>query len=129
MKMELVGVNWVLAAAGFFLWTSVGLLLPWCATITPEHCVSSRGRTTRWGKAGWTTPACSAPVCTLWESAAARRCSGRWTSPRGVSCVWSSSCSVSLVQTADPRLPCSPGEGMKDPGHGSFDLKQQQLDW
>uniref|UniRef100_A0A8C9ZMR1 Microseminoprotein, prostate associated n=1 Tax=Sander lucioperca TaxID=283035 RepID=A0A8C9ZMR1_SANLU len=33
-------------------------------------------------------------------------------------------CKVSLVQTADPRLPCTPDEDIKDPSHGSL---QQQL--
>lgn len=33
-------------------------------------------------------------------------------------------CKVSLVQTADPRLPCSPGE-QQDPSHGSVQLQQQ----
>lgn len=27
-------------------------------------------------------------------------------------------CKVSLVQTADPRLPCFPGENIQDPSHG-----------
>lgn len=36
-------------------------------------------------------------------------------------------CKVSLVQTADPRQPCTPGDDMKDPSHGSLQL-QQQLD-
>uniref|UniRef100_A0A4W6D738 Uncharacterized protein n=1 Tax=Lates calcarifer TaxID=8187 RepID=A0A4W6D738_LATCA len=34
-------------------------------------------------------------------------------------------CKVSLVQAADPRLPCSPGEDIKDPSHGSLQLQQQ----
>uniref|UniRef100_A0A8P4G8J4 Prostate-associated microseminoprotein n=1 Tax=Dicentrarchus labrax TaxID=13489 RepID=A0A8P4G8J4_DICLA len=34
-------------------------------------------------------------------------------------------CQVSLVQTADPRLPCSPGEEIKDPSHGSLQLQHQ----
>ena len=38
-----------------------------------QHCVCSRGGSSRWVKPGWTTPACSAPVCTLWASVAARR--------------------------------------------------------
>uniref|UniRef100_A0A673BIW2 Uncharacterized protein n=1 Tax=Sphaeramia orbicularis TaxID=375764 RepID=A0A673BIW2_9TELE len=29
-------------------------------------------------------------------------------------------CKVSLVQTADPRLPCVPGETNRDPSHGSL---------
>uniref|UniRef100_A0A3B3C9S4 Microseminoprotein, prostate associated n=1 Tax=Oryzias melastigma TaxID=30732 RepID=A0A3B3C9S4_ORYME len=29
------------------------------------------------------------------------------------------SCKVFLVQTAYPRLPCSPGEANRDPSHGS----------
>uniref|UniRef100_A0A3Q2UB47 Prostate-associated microseminoprotein n=1 Tax=Fundulus heteroclitus TaxID=8078 RepID=A0A3Q2UB47_FUNHE len=32
-------------------------------------------------------------------------------------------CKVFLVQTADPRLPCTPGETDKDPSHGSLQLQ------
>uniref|UniRef100_A0A667YAX2 Uncharacterized protein n=1 Tax=Myripristis murdjan TaxID=586833 RepID=A0A667YAX2_9TELE len=34
-------------------------------------------------------------------------------------------CKVSLVQTADRRLPCTPGEENRDPSHGSLKLQQQ----
>lgn len=36
-------------------------------------------------------------------------------------------CRVSLVQTADTRLPCFPGDTIQDPSQGSPWLQQQQL--
>ncbi|KAJ0055462.1 hypothetical protein NL108_003830 [Boleophthalmus pectinirostris] len=38
--------------------------------------------------------------------------------------VESVTCKVSLVQTADPRLPCFPDD-LQDPSHGSLPLQQQ----
>uniref|UniRef100_A0AAX7V4L4 Prostate-associated microseminoprotein n=1 Tax=Astatotilapia calliptera TaxID=8154 RepID=A0AAX7V4L4_ASTCA len=38
-------------------------------------------------------------------------------------------CKVSLVQSADPRLPCSPGQANKDPSHGSLQLQQHLEGW
>ncbi|KAI4808752.1 hypothetical protein KUCAC02_000798 [Chaenocephalus aceratus] len=131
MKMELVGVNWVLAAAGFFLWTSVGSAAPMVCHYNSRALCEFQGKNYSLGES-WMDNACMQCTC---------------LHPVGVGCcetvqrpvdfpAWCElrveqlTCSVSLVQTADPRLPCSPGEGMKDPGHGSFDLKQQQqLDW
>lgn len=34
-------------------------------------------------------------------------------------------CRVALVQAADPRLPCFPGENIQDPSHGSPQLQQE----
>lgn len=42
-------------------------------TFDLQHCVCSRGETSPWARPGWTTAACSAPVCTRSASAAARR--------------------------------------------------------
>uniref|UniRef100_A0A8D3A478 Uncharacterized protein n=1 Tax=Scophthalmus maximus TaxID=52904 RepID=A0A8D3A478_SCOMX len=48
--------------------------------------------------------------------------------PVGVGFLWfgvrvePATCKVSLVQTADPRLPCYPGDDFKDPSHGSLQL-------
>lgn len=67
------GLTGCLQLQVFFCGPLVGRLHPWSATLTPEHCVCSRGGTTHWGKPGWTTCVCSAPVCTLSVSVAARR--------------------------------------------------------
>ncbi|KAM9827541.1 prostate-associated microseminoprotein [Neosynchiropus ocellatus] len=34
-------------------------------------------------------------------------------------------CKLTLVQTADPRQPCTPGEGIRDPSHGSVQQQNQ----
>ncbi|XP_034005957.1 LOW QUALITY PROTEIN: prostate-associated microseminoprotein [Trematomus bernacchii] len=130
MKMELVGVNWFLPLQVFFLWTSVGSAAPMVCHYNSRALCEFQGKNYSLGES-WMDNACMQCTC---------------LHPVGVGCcetvqrpvdfpAWCElrveqlTCSVSLVQTADPRLPCSPGEGMKDPGHGSFDLKQQQLDW
>ncbi|XP_053715862.1 prostate-associated microseminoprotein [Synchiropus splendidus] len=34
-------------------------------------------------------------------------------------------CKLTLVQRADPRQPCNPGEGIRDPSHGSVQQQNQ----
>ncbi|MEQ2157551.1 hypothetical protein GOODEAATRI_002974 [Goodea atripinnis] len=95
------------------------------ATLTPEVYVSSRVGSTPWGRPGWTMPVCCAPVCTLLVSVAVRREMHRpvdfpaWCEMK----VEPVTCKVFLVQTADPRLPCTPGETDQDPRHGSLQLQ------
>uniref|UniRef100_UPI0037E7B71C prostate-associated microseminoprotein n=1 Tax=Semicossyphus pulcher TaxID=241346 RepID=UPI0037E7B71C len=126
IKMELVGVNWVLAAAGCLLWSSGGFAAPMeCHFDSRALCVFE-GRQYALGET-WMDKACMQCTC---------------LHPVGVGCcetlhrpvdfpAWCQvrvepvTCKVSLVQTADPRLPCSPGEDMKDPSQGSLQLQQQ----
>lgn len=44
-----------------------------CVCVPSKLCVSSKGSTTPWGRPGWTTLACSAPVCTPLALVAVRR--------------------------------------------------------
>ncbi|KAM3589984.1 uncharacterized protein V6R79_001153 [Siganus canaliculatus] len=126
MKMQLMGVHLVLAAAGCLLWTSVGSAAPMqCHFDSRAQCVFE-GRTYTLGES-WMDNACMHCTC---------------LHPVGVGCcetvhrpvdfpAWCEvrvepvTCKVLLVQTADPRLPCSPGEDLQDPSHGSL---QQQLE-
>ncbi|XP_008299904.1 prostate-associated microseminoprotein [Stegastes partitus] len=126
MKMELTGVNWVLAAAGFLLWTSGGSAAPMECHFNSRALCEFEGRHYSLGET-WMDNACMQCTC---------------LHPVGVGCcetvhrpvdfpAWCEvrvepvTCKVFLVQTADPRLPCSPGEANKDPSHGSLQLHQQ----
>ncbi|XP_026208201.1 prostate-associated microseminoprotein [Anabas testudineus] len=126
MKMELTGVNWVLAAAGFLLWTSGGSAAPMECHFNFRALCVFEGTHYSLGET-WMDKACMQCTC---------------LHPVGVGCcetvhkpvdfpAWCEvrvepvTCKVTLVQTADPRLPCSPGEDINDPSHGSLHLQQQ----
>ncbi|XP_029939909.1 prostate-associated microseminoprotein [Salarias fasciatus] len=128
-EMELTGVNWVLlAAAGLLLCTGGGSAAPLeCHFDSRALCVFE-GRHYSLGET-WMDNACMQCTC---------------LHPVGVGCcetvhrpvdfpAWCNvrvepvTCKVVLVQTADPRLPCSPGGADTDPSQGALQL-QQQLD-
>ncbi|XP_034532886.1 prostate-associated microseminoprotein [Notolabrus celidotus] len=125
MKMELFRVNWVLAAAGFLLWSSVGFAAPMECHFNSKAQCEFEGRQYALGES-WMDNACMQCTC---------------LHPVGVGCcetlhrpvdfpAWCQvrvepvTCKVTLVQTADPRLPCTPGVDMLDPSHGSLHLQQ-----
>uniref|UniRef100_A0A7N8YML0 Microseminoprotein, prostate associated n=1 Tax=Mastacembelus armatus TaxID=205130 RepID=A0A7N8YML0_9TELE len=115
----------------FFCGLVVALLHPWSVTSTLEVrppcfkvsltlalCVFE-GRHYSLGET-WMDNACM--QCTLHASRVHRPVDfPAWCEVR----VEPVTCKVSLVQTADPRLPCSPGDDIQDPSHGSFHLQQQ----
>ncbi|XP_058480769.1 prostate-associated microseminoprotein [Solea solea] len=127
MKMEIARAHLMLAAAGFLLWSSGGSAAPMeCHFDSRARCVFE-GRHFSLGET-WMDNACMQCTC---------------LHPVGVGCcetvhrpvdfpAWCQvrvepvTCKVTLVQTADPRLPCFPGDHLKDPSHGSFPLQQQQ---
>ncbi|XP_068612186.1 prostate-associated microseminoprotein [Brachionichthys hirsutus] len=126
--MELARVHVVLAAAGFLLWAGGGFAAPMeCHFDSRALCVFE-GRQYSLGDT-WMDDACM--QCTCLHPVGVGCCETvhrpvdfpAWCEVR----VEAVSCKVSLVQTADPRLPCSPGDDIKDPSHGSLQL-QQQLD-
>ncbi|TNN72034.1 Prostate-associated microseminoprotein [Liparis tanakae] len=120
--MELVGVNVMLAAAGFLLCTSGGSAAPMLCHFDSRALCVFEGRQYSLGDT-W-MDACM--QCTCLHPVGVGCCETvhrpvdfpAWCEVRVESLI----CKVSLVQTADPRLPCYPGEGIRDPGHGS--LKQ-----
>ncbi|XP_074480051.1 prostate-associated microseminoprotein [Sebastes fasciatus] len=128
MKMEIAGVNWVLAAAGFLLWTSGGSAAPMLCHFNSRALCVYEGRHYSLGES-WMDDACM--QCTCLHPVGVGCCETvqrpvdfpAWCEVR----VEQVSCKVSLVQTADPRLLCSPGEDIRDPSHGSLQL-QHQLD-
>ncbi|XP_030017787.1 prostate-associated microseminoprotein [Sphaeramia orbicularis] len=119
-------VKWAVTVAGFVLWTSGSSAAPMeCHFDSRAQCVFE-GRHYSLGEA-WMDNACMQCTC---------------LHPVGVGCcetvhrpvdfpAWCEvrvepvTCKVSLVQTADPRLPCVPGETNRDPSHGSLQLQQQ----
>ncbi|KAM9424740.1 prostate-associated microseminoprotein [Pholidichthys leucotaenia] len=126
MKMELTRVGWMLTAAGFLLWITSSSAAPMeCHFNSRGECVF-KGRQYSLGET-WMDNACMQCTCLY---------------PVGVGCcetvhrpvdfpAWcdvqvdSVTCKASLVQKADPRLPCSPGEENQDPSHRSLQLQQQ----
>uniref|UniRef100_A0A3P9D181 Prostate-associated microseminoprotein n=1 Tax=Maylandia zebra TaxID=106582 RepID=A0A3P9D181_9CICH len=115
--MELFRVHLLLGAVGFLLWTSGGSAAPMECHFSSRLCVYE-GRHYSLGET-WMDNACMQCTC---------------LHPVGVGCcervhrpvdfpAWCEvqveqvTCKVSLVQSADPRLPCSPGQANKDPSH------------
>ncbi|KAF7230177.1 prostate-associated microseminoprotein [Nothobranchius furzeri] len=126
--MELSMVNWVVVSAGFLLiWASAGSAAPLeCHFNSRALCVFA-GKQYSLGES-WMDDACMHCTC---------------LHPVGVGCcetvhrpvdfpAWCEvrvepvTCKVFLVQTADPRQLCYPGETNQDPSHGSLHLQQQQ---
>ncbi|XP_007563694.1 prostate-associated microseminoprotein [Poecilia latipinna] len=125
MKMELAVVNWMVAAAGFLLlWAGGGSAAPLECHFNSRALCEFEGRQYALGET-WMDNACMQCTC---------------LHPVGVGCcetvhrpvdfpAWCEvrvepvTCKVFLVQTADPRLPCTPGETDRDPSHGSLQLQ------
>ncbi|XP_008322002.2 prostate-associated microseminoprotein [Cynoglossus semilaevis] len=131
MKVEAARVSLVLAAVWFLLWSSssVSAASMQCHFDSRGLC-EFEGRRFSLGES-WMDDSCMQCTCLY---------------PVGVGCcetvqrpvdfpAWCQvrvervSCTVSLVQTADPRLPCLPGEELKDPSHGSVHLQLQLQDY
>uniref|UniRef100_A0A3P9H583 Prostate-associated microseminoprotein n=1 Tax=Oryzias latipes TaxID=8090 RepID=A0A3P9H583_ORYLA len=130
MKMELPTANWMLAAACFLLSACGGSAAPTECYFNSRAQCEFEGKHFLLGES-WMDNSCMQCTC---------------LHPVGVGCcemlhrpvdfpAWCKvqielvSCKVFLVQTADPRLPCSPGEANHDPSHGSLHLQQQLEVW
>ncbi|XP_005944639.1 prostate-associated microseminoprotein [Haplochromis burtoni] len=128
--MELSRVHLLLGAVGFLLWTSGGSAAPMECHFSSRALCVYEGRHYSLGET-WMDNACMQCTC---------------LHPVGVGCcetvhrpvdfpAWCEvqvepvTCKVSLVQSADPRLPCSPGQANKDPSHGSLQLQQHLEGW
>lgn len=125
IKMELSRIHLLLGAVGFLLWTSSGSAAPMECHFSSRALCVYEGRHYSLGET-WMDDACMQCTC---------------LHPVGVGCcetvhrpvdfpAWCEvqvepvTCKVSLVQSADPRLTCSPGDANKDPSHGSLHLQQ-----
>ncbi|XP_040037735.1 prostate-associated microseminoprotein [Gasterosteus aculeatus] len=128
MKMELAGVNWMLAAAVFLLCASGGSSAPMLCHFNSRALCEFEGRHFSLGES-WMDDACM--QCTCLHPVGVGCCETvhrpvdfpAWCDVR----VDSATCKVGLVQTADPRLPCYPGEEIRDPGHGSLQPQQHLM--
>ncbi|XP_068443323.1 prostate-associated microseminoprotein [Clinocottus analis] len=124
MKMELAGVHWMLAAAGFLLCAGGGSAAPMLCHFDSRALCVFEGRQYSLGDT-W-MDACM--QCTCLQPVGVGCCETvqrpvdfpAWCEVR----VESLTCKVSLVQAADPRLLCYPGEDIRDPGHGSLEPQQ-----
>ncbi|XP_072315127.1 prostate-associated microseminoprotein [Eucyclogobius newberryi] len=123
--MKLTGTNWTLAVISFFLWSSGSAAPTECYINLRALCVFE-GKHYVLGET-WMDDACM--QCTCLHPVGVGCCE---TAHRPVDfpawCVVRVepvTCKVSLVQTADPRLPCYPDD-QQDPSHGSLPLQQQQ---
>ncbi|KAK7910316.1 hypothetical protein WMY93_015000 [Mugilogobius chulae] len=126
-KMKLTSINWTLAVVGFVLWSGGG-----GGSAAPTEChINLRASCLFEGKhyalgETWMDEACM--QCTCLHPVGVGCCE---TAHRPVDFpAWCEvrvepvTCKVSLVQTADVRLPCFP-EDERDPSHGSLPLQQQ----
>ncbi|XP_034020069.1 prostate-associated microseminoprotein [Thalassophryne amazonica] len=125
MRMDFAAVKWVLGVAGFLLWSRSSCAAPMQCHFNSKALCVFEGRHYSLGDT-WMD---SCLQCTCLHPVGVGCCE---TVHRPVDFpAWCKvqvepvSCRVSLVQTADPRLPCIPGEDKKDPSHGSLQLQQE----